>query len=224
MEIVLSAFKSLGLLINEQKSTFTPVQRVELIEAILEMTQARAFLPESRFHRHLSPHTRPDSIPHRYSQELPKAPGAHGLLHAVPCKCTSQTPPSAAVAGGGVRYQVSPTRPSGRSFPRRRSTPFSGGWIRTVCVLVFLLQGPHQLYSWCEMPQIWGGEPTWGLSGHRRRFACISVSGSEGQCALPAKPSVASSGADVSVFMDTTAMFYINKQGGTRSSPLCLRH
>ncbi|XP_074919515.1 nitric oxide synthase 3 [Chelonoidis abingdonii] len=40
---------SLGLLLNEAKSTPSLVQRIEFIGAILDLTQARAYLPQARF-------------------------------------------------------------------------------------------------------------------------------------------------------------------------------
>ncbi|XP_067420874.1 dynein axonemal heavy chain 14 [Emydura macquarii macquarii] len=49
LELTCTACTDLGLLINEQKSTLTPVQRIEFIGATLDATQARAFLPRPRF-------------------------------------------------------------------------------------------------------------------------------------------------------------------------------
>lgn len=39
-------FRTLGLVINVDRSTFCPVQRIEFIRAVLDSIQARAFLPE----------------------------------------------------------------------------------------------------------------------------------------------------------------------------------
>lgn len=44
-----STFLSLRLLINQQKSIFSPVQSIEFIGAVLDSAQARAFLLESCF-------------------------------------------------------------------------------------------------------------------------------------------------------------------------------
>ncbi|KAG6932460.1 hypothetical protein G0U57_021497, partial [Chelydra serpentina] len=45
----LSMFKQLGLLLNVEKSTLAPTQRLDFIGAVLDSTLARAFLPEARF-------------------------------------------------------------------------------------------------------------------------------------------------------------------------------
>ncbi|KAG6937400.1 ORF 3, partial [Chelydra serpentina] len=42
-------FKRLGLLLNVEKSTLEPTQRLDFIGAVLDSTLARAFLPEARF-------------------------------------------------------------------------------------------------------------------------------------------------------------------------------
>lgn len=49
MNLVQSTFWRLGLLINEQKSTLSPIQRIEFIAAVLGSNQARASIPESHF-------------------------------------------------------------------------------------------------------------------------------------------------------------------------------
>lgn len=49
VEIVRDTCQLLGLLINEQTSILTPVQRIEFIGAVIDSIQARVLLHEARF-------------------------------------------------------------------------------------------------------------------------------------------------------------------------------
>lgn len=49
INMVQATFQALGLLINKQKSTVFLVQRIEFIGKVLDMTQAKASLPEACF-------------------------------------------------------------------------------------------------------------------------------------------------------------------------------
>lgn len=48
-EFIKRTFPELGLLLNETKSTLSPVQRIEFIGTVRDSTQTSAYLPEARF-------------------------------------------------------------------------------------------------------------------------------------------------------------------------------
>lgn len=47
VRFIRSAFNKLGFLVNVQKSSLTPTQRIEFIGAVLDSNQARSYLPDS---------------------------------------------------------------------------------------------------------------------------------------------------------------------------------
>ncbi|KAG6927209.1 hypothetical protein G0U57_010328, partial [Chelydra serpentina] len=74
-----SMFNQLDLLLNVEKSTLEPTQRLDFIGAVLDSTLVRAFLPEAK--RSCNHHTRPSELPNLDSSKLPQPAWSHGVLH-----------------------------------------------------------------------------------------------------------------------------------------------
>lgn len=227
VSFIRQTFLDLGLLLNKAKSTLSPTQQIEFIGAVLDSTHARAYLPESRFHA-IS-----ELILDLHHAPVTTAQVCLRLLgHMAACT-----------------YVVAHTRLWLRPLQSWLTTvycPARGPLDLVVSIPILVLS---LLRWWLDPWEVCKGVPFaalqsslslvmdasdrgWGAHlGHLRTQGLWSLEDLELHinvrelravhlACLTFRPHLA--GRCVSVLLDNMAtVFYINKQGGAHSSPLC---
>ncbi|XP_065435882.1 uncharacterized protein LOC135979940 [Chrysemys picta bellii] len=224
--LALQMFGRLGLLVNVPKSTLAPTQRLDFIGAVLDSVTARASLPESRF---LTIQRAVSSV-----QKFPMTTASCMQLLGHMAACTHV-----------VRHARLRLRPLQLWFTqtyRPNRDPLD--LVVTIPDRVF-----GSLRWWLDQQQICEGIPftapqptltlvtdasdlgwgahlgelrTQGLWSREDRLLHINLKELRAVRLACQTFHTTIEGHSVAVLTDnTTAMFYINKQGGSRSSPLC---
>ncbi|XP_065418201.1 uncharacterized protein LOC135974397 isoform X2 [Chrysemys picta bellii] len=225
--LALQMFGRLGLLVNVPKSTLAPTQRLDFIGAVLDSVTVRAILPESRF------------------LTIQRAVSSVQKFPTTTARCCMQLLGHMAACTHVVRHARLRLRPLQLWFTqtyRPNRDPLD--LVVTIPDRVF-----GSLRWWLDQQQICEGIPftapqptltlvtdasdlgwgahlgelrTQGLWSREDRLLHINLKELRAVRLACQTFHTTIEGHSVAVLTDnTTAMFYINKQGGSRSSPLC---
>nr|XP_042698655.1 leucine-rich repeat and calponin homology domain-containing protein 1 isoform X6 [Chrysemys picta bellii] len=167
------------------------------------------------------------TIPHDHGQMLYATLGAHGGLHTCSQTCPPKTQTITLVAGPNVSPQQRPLRPTSdnpssdvelpplvaRSAAGLRRVPFA-----TPQPTLTLVTDAADLGWGAHLGDLW----TLGLWSREEKLLHINLKELRAVRLTCQTFHATIEGHSMSVLTDnTTAMFYINKQGGSQSSPLC---
>lgn len=166
LDLVHPTCRDLGLLINEQKSTLTPLQQIEFIGAILDSTQAKAFLPKSCFQAISSLIFHMRDPPSHDCPHVPQAVGPYGSLYLCGPACATPFQTPVGVAGVGLPSQQTLSSPGGHGTGIH---PVAPG----------MMDGPQfgigrssLQWFWSPMLQTWVGELNFAdMVAGRRKIA-----------------------------------------------------